>query len=88
MGNSFWFEKCVVDLPLRGASDFFMMLNFLLQICVCFFLFLGWEWDAKICGNLCLKMQSALDSIGLSPSKKTKLTILHGISGIIKPARC
>ncbi|CAK9224005.1 unnamed protein product [Sphagnum troendelagicum] len=29
----------------------------------------------------------ALDSIGLSPSKKIKLTILHNISGIIKPAR-
>jgi hypothetical protein len=41
MGNSFWFEKCVVDLPLRGASDFFMMLKFLLQICVCFLSFFG-----------------------------------------------
>ena len=32
-------------------------------------------------------MQGALDSIGLSPTKKTVLKILHNISGVIKPAR-
>lgn len=31
--------------------------------------------------------QGALDSTGLVKSKKTTLNILHGITGIIKPAR-
>ena len=32
-------------------------------------------------------IQGALDSVGLSPTKKTVLKILHNISGVIKPAR-
>lgn len=32
-------------------------------------------------------MQGALDFVGLSPTKKTVLKILHNISGVIKPAR-
>lgn len=38
--------------------------------------FLRWWW-----------FQGVLDSTGLVKSKKTTLNILHGISGVIKPAR-
>ena len=32
-------------------------------------------------------LQAILDSVGLSPTKKTVLNILHNINGVIKPAR-
>jgi hypothetical protein len=32
-------------------------------------------------------MKSILDSLGLSPAKKTELNILHNVGGVIKPGR-
>jgi hypothetical protein len=33
-------------------------------------------------------MEAILDIVGLSPTRKTVLNILHNVSGIIEPARC
>jgi hypothetical protein len=32
--------------------------------------------------------QAILDTVGLSPTRKTVLNILHNVSGILEPARC